>query len=1033
MFSALLNSPCELNLHLLQSVIFLYPPQRGASDNDNPEAPPNQTDSLVRGLVELYVPSKRHIAGIKVKLRALQTVPILDANSGMIPISWEDEVLMEKELRIGLPPSAKPSKRERGRTPGPSGLRISGGGTSRASSPVASRSRAGSVAGGSNEATARNSPEMTAIQPDEERQGRSASIASGMGEAFVRAISRGRSSGPASRPNSRPGSRSRNVSPSDQRRTNLATFASTSNSAALRNASVAPALLPASPVASPRDELASLDISPTSTRVDAAGSSSNTPAQAHQSDLPAIGSLSIGQSVERTRAANHVGGLGHPDDDDFGIRRDRGNGSAFGTPRQLSPAGTAGLGASGPVTSGGLRGRGGLARNRDSSRGPAGGSVPPPADSSSKNGEGRSSSLGGWGARWSRSVSRARHSGKRETSASPAITGSRFLSQQDRSTSSSSLQQSATEEDWASEPEGIELEKGVHGYEFAFIIPADSPEYTRSPFGRVRYVIKATAYGAGRGKTNVEGWRDCFPVANPSLEGGPTSLTVLYNDIHPTVGVLSIACSSQNISVGGLFQLDVHSPIPPPDLMVYLVKVSLETTIELRSKRKGKQVVPPQRIKLWEQGWVPPRKEDAHSGGDGKKSQGFIRDPAKDGESSAWTVQGLVRMPDDNTIRSSTMHGTKAAIRFSHQLIVEVVHSREPEPGEDQERKLKVFTLRQAVVLPSCCVAFDAATLPAYTPAADASGSAPVVDALPYDLAHLPTSVNGSHTAANGSRSGSNNAVAGSSRAADDNPAAPHRPNTAAPARGAGHEFCVCGLSLQDLEVRERALIPLGVNHDIPIELLRPHGKIGELPIRRSRSRSTSVSTTRGRSRRGSSGSGSGSRSRSGSLARVASRRSVSSNNNGTTTSNASGSRAAVLLRRSLSRSGTNGSTTRDRSASTSRRGPAMGPDTEYQGGSPFGRSMSRNSRLSNHTTHTSSSSTTSHHQDPPPPPTSRSVLEPSVQELPSVPGSAMVSPGEEPPSYAFALREEDEEAAAEEEAQRRGGEEEEEPRGRAR
>ena len=110
-----------------------------------------------------------------------------------------------------------------------------------------------------------------------------------------------------------------------------------------------------------------------------------------------------------------------------------------------------------------------------------------------------------------------------------------------------------------------------------------------------------------------------------------------------------------------------------------------------------------------------------------------------------------------------------------------------------------------------------------------------------------------------------------------------------------------------------------------------------------------------------------------------------------------------------------------------------MGPDTEYQGGSPFGRSMSRNSRLSNHTTHTSSSSTTSHHQDPPPPPTSRSVLEPSVQELPSVPGSAMVSPGEEPPSYAFALREEDEEAAAEEEAQRRGGEEEEEPRGRAR
>ena len=104
---------------------------------------------------------------------------------------------------------------------------------------------------------------------------------------------------------------------------------------------------------------------------------------------------------------------------------------------------------------------------------------------------------------------------------------------------------------WAAHRGPTDLDKGVHGFEFAFIIPADSPEYTRSPFGRVRYIIKATAYGAGRARSNIESWRDCFPVANPSSDGGPTPLTVLYNDLHPTVGLLSVACTSQNISVGG--------------------------------------------------------------------------------------------------------------------------------------------------------------------------------------------------------------------------------------------------------------------------------------------------------------------------------------------------------------------------------------------------------------------------------------------------------------------------------------------------
>lgn len=544
----------------------------------------------------------------------------------------------------------------------------------------------------------------------------------------------------------------------------------------------------------------------------------------------------------------------------------------------------------------------------------------------------------------------------------------------------------------------------MHGFEFAFIIPANSAEYTRSPFGRVRYVVKATAYGAGRAKSNVEGWRDCFPVANPSMEGGPTPLTVLYNDIHPTVGVMSIACTSQNISVGGLFQLDIHSPVPPKDLIVYLVRISIDTIIELRTKRKGRQVVPAQRQKLFEKGYVPPRKEDQYSSGDGKKEDGPVRDPKVHGEDSAWTVQGLARMPDDNIIRSSTIGGTRADIRFSHQLVVEVVHSRESE-DPSQPRKLKVFALRQPITLPSCCVAFDAASLPAYTPAAENTDARPTIDGLPYDLAHMP---DGS-AANNGQVVGTqapNGASAGPSNGA--------RTNTAGPRGGAEHDHCVCGLSLQDLETRERAMIPVGANHDIPIESIRSHGKIGEILPRRSSSRGSRASRSESRSR------GNGSASPGSRRRRSASR----------STSRAETSGISSLVSRTRSReprspsvhSGRSGSlaraTTRDSFASSS---------TGFVGGTNLNANSSRTSTLWAQPSSSSAGPSSSAALIPrPPTSTMGTELDSAVLEMPggSRAGSGAATPVDEPPSYDIVLEEERAEGAE-------AGAEEEEARGR--
>lgn len=339
--------------------------------------------------------------------------------------------------------------------------------------------------------------------------------------------------------------------------------------------------------------------------------------------------------------------------------------------------------------------------------------------------------------------------------------------------------------------DGLELSKGVHTFEFAFIIPADAPPYDRSPFGKIRYAVKVTALGAGRARSNVEAWRDFFPMVNPSPDGGMTPMSVLYNDDHPTLGMLSVACTSNNISVGGLFNIDIHGPAPPRDLLVYMVRVSLHTTIELHTKRKGKQLVPVQKRKLFEQGHVVP--QDVSLTEDINTIPGYVRYAGTD---DAWTVQGVARIPDDNAIRPSTMAGTRSALRFHHVLVVEIVHSRSTPTvpdclAPDGRRKLKVFTLRQNILVPSCCCALDAVTLPAYTATETFETDRPQ---MKHGLTSWEQIV----------------------RANQD--------------RGESHNMCVCGMSLADLSAAEEAMLPTPNTHDLAMEQVHPNRKAGELP-----------------------------------------------------------------------------------------------------------------------------------------------------------------------------------------------------------
>ncbi|CCF54214.1 hypothetical protein NDA11_006277 [Ustilago hordei] len=811
MFSTFFQ-PCELKLHLLQNAVFLHPPDRPLPDTH--VRPPMANDEIIRGLVELYVPSTRHISGIRVRLKAVQTIAILDPASGLTPISWEDSTVFEKHVEIGIQSDKEKHHHNHHHLLSFNHRSASAGPAHNGASSSYSQARGRSSAAPDHQGRSGSAFGMRSHSPG-------GSIPASM----ARAVSRGRKlasgmsrvSHSPSPSNSQPASRASSPSaPALSERGRPATRAPPTYAYAISEAcqnggtptasfgqQVVDHSLPASRVGTPqRSRRPSL-------------SNGHTPPDERGGQPPAE-TDALAAQLQRSLAVH--------------ARNDRRSASATPLEQSSSSSSLSGL----------------HAHHAEEDKGKA---------------KSRSASIGFFGSRKARSKSRAQATRRASGHLSDLLQvdeeGGRGRSAAERpplepSGSSGGIvvtPGSENDSGWEYEPaqDGLELQKGVHGFEFAFIIPCDAPPYERSPYGRVRYIIKATAIGAGRAKSNVECWRDLYPMVNPSPDSGPTPLTVLYNDMHPTVGLVSIACTSNNISVGGVFNIDVNSPNPPNDLIVYLVRVSLETTIELTTKRKGKQTVPVQRHKLFEKGWVPPKNNDG-SHGDGKKTDGFVRNSGTD---HAWTVQGIARMPDDNHIRASTVAASKAAINFSHVMVVEIVHSRKPAgstastPEEEaKERRLKVFALRQPVLIPSCCCAYDAVTLPAYS--ADPDPGARRAE-MPYDLsnfAHHPPSANDEGNAVVAA------AAAGTSGLKTFTSGGLNGANTATPVSGQSQLFCVCGMSLQDLSAQERALIPSQPLDVMDGELFRHQGKIGELPPRLdatgggSRRRSPSTSST---------------------------------------------------------------------------------------------------------------------------------------------------------------------------------------------
>lgn len=233
---------------------------------------------------------------------------------------------------------------------------------------------------------------------------------------------------------------------------------------------------------------------------------------------------------------------------------------------------------------------------------------------------------------------------------------------------------------------------------------------------------------------------------------------------------MSVSLTSASLTVGGTAILKVTHPEPPPGLSVHVIRVFLEQTVELFSEqKKGWLKLPLEKHRIWERGYLPFKAkqsephltpEDAFwlsdpDGGKGRlgraaqallvnsghaspcnvpqsnsttiapgmpsQSEAQLLPAPQSSHSSGYKIRATVRLPDDNTIRPSTVRGSKAEIRISHDLGVEVYFSRlsvldERENSESFGKpKVQVFSMRRGTVIPSCCCTFDTIHLPPYS------------------------------------------------------------------------------------------------------------------------------------------------------------------------------------------------------------------------------------------------------------------------------------------------------------------------------
>lgn len=189
--------------------------------------------------------------------------------------------------------------------------------------------------------------------------------------------------------------------------------------------------------------------------------------------------------------------------------------------------------------------------------------------------------------------------------------------------------------------------------------------------------------------------------------GEPYNYSHTHTGFADALGPVQLSFITRSLNVGGYLRGAVYLPAPSPDLKLHSVNMSLIQCVTLHSRQKDLvERCPYQRFDFFWLRGESLQSEVCHSGA-------FVKPmPTSDG---AIMLEFTTRLPNDNHARPTTIRGSDAHIKLSHQLEFAMLYDEdEQNPVTDEKGSLlrKRYRVTWPVTLSNCAMRWRSLVLP---------------------------------------------------------------------------------------------------------------------------------------------------------------------------------------------------------------------------------------------------------------------------------------------------------------------------------
>ncbi|KAG0661971.1 hypothetical protein C6P46_003676 [Rhodotorula mucilaginosa] len=233
--------------------------------------------------------------------------------------------------------------------------------------------------------------------------------------------------------------------------------------------------------------------------------------------------------------------------------------------------------------------------------------------------------------------------------------------------------------------QGETLAKGTHTWDFSFILPSATAVTERSDFGTIRHSV---LHGYGTFRDISSSPKPVWLIANPAAPGDlPSGLEIDVRQELRDIGPIALHISSPHLTVASLIFLGITLESPPEGLKIMSVQAFVRQQFEIHYTNPDLPVShPPEQRKLlfYADSSTPvPNSTDNLLDRDhlsrgappplAYEPRAFLPQPlARLEGGKEWMYARVTRIPDDDSVRPTTLKGTDTPIRVQHALVAQV-------------------------------------------------------------------------------------------------------------------------------------------------------------------------------------------------------------------------------------------------------------------------------------------------------------------------------------------------------------------------